>query len=104
MKLSTAIRCVWLLGRVGEEACSADRGIQSGSGGPGHEGPRPTEASAWIKAAVNHFRVLLMDQRGTGLSAAITPASLVRRGTPEQQAEYLAHFRSAFGPVQARGT
>lgn len=69
------------------------------TGGPGHEGPRPAEASAWIKAAVNHFRVLLMDQRGTGLSAAITPASLVRRGTPQQQAEYLAHFRSDTGAI-----
>ena len=48
---------------------------------------------------MNHFRVLLMDQRGTGLSAAITPASLVRRGTPQQQAEYLAHFRSDAGAV-----
>ncbi len=70
------------------------KSCRSCTGGPGHEGPRPAEASAWIKAAVNHFRVLLMDQRGTGLSAAITPASLVRRGTPQQQAEYLAHFRS----------
>lgn len=65
------------------------------TGGPGHEGPRPSEASAWIKAAVNHFRVLLMDQRGTGRSAAITAASLVRRGTPKQQAEYLTYFRLA---------
>jgi hypothetical protein len=63
------------------------------AGGPGHEGPRPTEASAWIKAALNHFRVLLLDQRGTGRSAAITAATLARRGTPQQQADYLTHFR-----------
>lgn len=63
-------------------------------GGPGHEGPRPTEASAWLKAAVNHFRVLLLDQRGTGRSAPVTAASLQRRGSPQQQAEYLTHFRA----------
>lgn len=63
------------------------------AGGPGHEGPRPTEASAWVKAAVNHFRVLLLDQRGTGRSAPVTAASLQRRGSPQQQAEYLTHFR-----------
>ena len=40
-----------------------------------------------------HFRVLLMDQRGTGLSSAITPRSLVALGTTEAQVDYLSHFR-----------
>lgn len=63
-------------------------------GGPGFESPRPYEASMWIKSAVNHFRVILMDQRGTGLSSAITTASLLKKGTPEEQAAYLANFRA----------
>lgn len=63
------------------------------AGGPGFESPRPTEASAWLKAAVQHFRVILMDQRGTGRSSPITTASLLRLGDSKVQAEYLAHFR-----------
>lgn len=65
------------------------------TGGPGFEAPRPTEASAWLKAAVQHFRVILLDQRGTGRSSAITTASLLRIGDARAQAEYLAHFRCA---------
>ena len=65
------------------------------TGGPGFEAPRPTEASAWLKAAVQHFRVILLDQRGTGRSSAITTASLLRIGDAGAQAEYLAHFRCA---------
>lgn len=63
-------------------------------GGPGFESPRPCEASIWIKSAVNHFRVILMDQRGTGLSTPVTTASLLKKGPPEAQAAYLEHFRA----------
>ncbi|CAL8463199.1 g2733 [Coccomyxa elongata] len=63
-------------------------------GGPGFESPRPTEASAWLKAAVQHFRVILLDQRGTGRSSPITSASLPRIGDARAQAEYLSHFRT----------
>jgi len=64
-------------------------------GGPGHEGPRPLDSGqSWLKAAVAHYRVLLLDQRGTGLSAPITAASLPRRGSPQQQADYLTYFRA----------
>ena len=39
-------------------------------GGPGFEAPRPTESSSWLKAALHHgFRVVLLDQRGTGRSS-----------------------------------
>jgi hypothetical protein len=68
------------------------------AGGPGFEAPRPTEASAWLKSAVGHFRVLLMDQRGTGRSGAITGASLARLGSAAAQAAHLAHFRCARRP------
>lgn len=63
-------------------------------GGPGFEGPRPSEPSAWIKAALSSHRVLLLDQRGTGRSAPITTANLAKRGGPQQQAEYLSLFRA----------
>ncbi|KAG7670248.1 hypothetical protein Ndes2437B_g06488 [Nannochloris sp. 'desiccata'] len=63
-------------------------------GGPGYESPRPMDASGWLKYATNCFRVVLMDQRGTGLSAGITAASLELQGSPENQARYLKCFRA----------
>ena len=42
---------------------------------------------------------MLLDQRGTGLSTGISTKSLLRRGSPAQQAEYLTHFR-CLGPAQ----
>jgi len=62
-------------------------------GGPGFEAPRPVESSSWIKCATAHFKVLLMDQRGTGRSSPITTANLAAKGSAEQQASYLQHFR-----------
>jgi pimeloyl-ACP methyl ester carboxylesterase len=62
-------------------------------GGPGHEATRPTSPpSGWMKRALNDFRVLLMDQRGTGRS---TPVDVSIPGNSvEEQAEYLSHFRA----------
>ncbi|MCC7141150.1 MAG: alpha/beta fold hydrolase [Candidatus Eisenbacteria bacterium] len=62
-------------------------------GGPGFEAPRPTGASGWVKRALKDHRLLLLDQRGTGRSTLVHAASVVRRGTPEAQAAYLALFR-----------
>lgn len=64
------------------------------SGGPGFESPRVIEAAGWLKAAANNFRIILMDQRGTGRSQPVTVANLNRHGTAEQQAHYLSFFRS----------
>jgi len=63
-------------------------------GGPGFGSPCPTEASGWIKSAVANFRVVLMDQRGTGQSCPITTRNLGKHRTPKQQAEYLSFFRA----------
>ena len=43
-------------------------------GGPGGEAPRPTSPSSdgWIEEAINHFRVVLPDQRGTGRSSRVS--------------------------------
>ena len=63
-------------------------------GGPGSGSPRPGGASGWIKRALSEFRVLLLDQRGTGASTPITAQTLRHLGTPEAQAEYVQHFRA----------
>ncbi len=63
-------------------------------GGPGFEAPRPTRrpnAPAWLDRALSDFRVLMLDQRGTGRS---TPIGTLPGMNPEQQADYLAHFRA----------
>ncbi len=62
-------------------------------GGPGHEASRPTSPlSGWMARAVQDYRILLLDQRGTGRS---TPVGAVIPGaTPAEQAEYLTHFRA----------
>ncbi|HEX5828446.1 MAG TPA: alpha/beta fold hydrolase [Candidatus Limnocylindrales bacterium] len=62
-------------------------------GGPGFEATRPVSPpTGWVKRALAEYRVLLLDQRGTGRS---TPVGTVIPGdTPEAQAGYLAHFRA----------
>ena len=62
-------------------------------GGPGFSAPRPFDSSSWLKSAVNLFRVILLDQRGTGNSSPVTVTNLKKKGSPEQQAEYLSFFR-----------
>lgn len=62
-------------------------------GGPGFPSPRATAASGWMKRALQQFRVLLLDQRGTGNSSVITHQTLAHL-SPELQAEYLSHFRA----------
>ncbi|KAL5225179.1 hypothetical protein ABZP36_011818 [Zizania latifolia] len=63
-------------------------------GGPGFESPRPTEASGWIKKACEEYRVVLLDQRGTGLSTPLTTSSLSQMTSATEQVEYLKHFRA----------
>ncbi len=62
-------------------------------GGPGFEAARPTSPpTGWMKRAIEDYRVLLLDQRGTGRS---TPVGAVVPGrTPDEQAAYLTHFRA----------
>ena len=63
-------------------------------GGPGGRGNRVTSLSGWMKEAAKDFRILMLDQRGTGLSTPADRLTLPLRGKPRQQAEYLAHFRA----------
>ena len=62
-------------------------------GGPGFEATRPTSPpTGWMKRALLDYRVLLLDQRGTGRSTPVGPE--IPGDTPEAQAEYLTHFRA----------
>ena len=63
-------------------------------GGPGGKSPRPTGGGGWIGRALKDYRVLLLDQRGTGLSTPVTTQTLAWRGGPQAQADYLKHFRA----------
>ena len=63
-------------------------------GGPGFGGPRPSGRQAWLPRALDDFRVLLLDQRGTGRSTPANRHTLARLGTPRAQADYLACFRA----------
>ncbi|MEU1086253.1 alpha/beta fold hydrolase [Streptomyces sp. NPDC005576] len=63
-------------------------------GGPGFGARRFIGTEAWLGRALQDFRVLLIDQRGTGLSTPANRQTLPMRGGPAEQAAYLAHFRS----------
>ncbi|MEV7418844.1 alpha/beta fold hydrolase [Streptomyces sp. NPDC089919] len=63
-------------------------------GGPGFGARRFTGRGAWLGRAVEEYRILLLDQRGTGRSTPANRQTLPLRGTPQQQADYLAHFRA----------
>lgn len=62
-------------------------------GGPGHEAPRATErplSPSWLGRALKDYRVIMLDQRGTGRSTPYGgPAA-----DPAADAEYLSHFRA----------
>ena len=63
-------------------------------GGPGFEAARPAgdpRGPGWMVRALRDFRVLMLDQRGTGRSS---PVGTLDDMTPAQQAAYLAHFRA----------
>ncbi|KAI8069939.1 Alpha/Beta hydrolase protein [Gongronella butleri] len=65
-------------------------------GGPGFEVTMPSNAtSGWIKIAFEQgFQVLLLDQRGTGLSNAVSAAALARFASDHDKLAYLKHFRA----------
>lgn len=58
-------------------------------GGPGYPAPRPLGNEGWLLRAVRDYRVLLLDQRGTGRSTPVSRAVALSRG-----ASYVGHFRA----------
>jgi pimeloyl-ACP methyl ester carboxylesterase len=63
-------------------------------GGPGFGSPRPTGKSGWLKRALKEYRVILLDQRGTGRSTPVCEPTLAKRGDVDAQVEYLRNFRA----------
>jgi pimeloyl-ACP methyl ester carboxylesterase len=62
-------------------------------GGPGFEATRPTSPpSGWQKRALQEYRLLLLDQRGTGRSTPVGPD--IPGSTAQEQADYLTLFRA----------
>jgi pimeloyl-ACP methyl ester carboxylesterase len=62
-------------------------------GGPGFEAARPTSPpSGWMRRALAEYRVLLLDQRGTGRSTPV--GARIPGDTAEDQAAYLTCFRA----------
>lgn len=62
------------------------------NGGPGNAAQRPLRAQAWLERALQDFHVVLLDQRGTGLSTPATAQTLP--ADPHAQAEHLSHLRA----------
>ena len=63
-------------------------------GGPGSGSPRPMGNTGWIKRVLKEYKLVLLDQRGTGLSTPITAQTMRSLGSAEAQAEYMKHFRT----------
>ncbi|MBB5353539.1 pimeloyl-ACP methyl ester carboxylesterase [Haloferula luteola] len=63
-------------------------------GGPGFPANRPMNEGGWIGEVLKTHRLLLLDQRGTGLSTRVLPQTLARFATAQEQADYLTHFRA----------
>ena len=64
-------------------------------GGPGHEAPRPFRSPvspAWLDEALAHYRVVLLDQRGTGRSTPVGDDDLDKGASAV--AEHLTHLRA----------
>lgn len=81
--------------KKGKEADSSMPFLLYLQGGPGYPSPRlGSPPEGWLKVALETYRVLLLDQRGTGRSTPATVQHLGTLLTPEAQADYLAHFRA----------
>ncbi|PFG38539.1 alpha/beta hydrolase family protein [Georgenia soli] len=63
-------------------------------GGPGGRADRPAQLTGWLDRALRDYRVVLLDQRGTGLSTPADALTVTARGDARAQADYLAKFRA----------
>jgi pimeloyl-ACP methyl ester carboxylesterase len=63
-------------------------------GGPGFGAQRPAGRETWLDRALRQYRVLLLDQRGTGRSCPANRQTLARLSSAQAQADYLALFRA----------
>lgn len=63
-------------------------------GGPGGKSPRPLDPTGWIGQALKSYRVVLLDQRGTGRSTPVDGRRMTSFASAEDAADYLACFRA----------
>ena len=63
-------------------------------GGPGGKSPRPLRKEGWIAEALRHYRVLLLDQRGTGRSSKVTAGVIGTFDSADDAAQFLLLFRA----------
>jgi pimeloyl-ACP methyl ester carboxylesterase len=63
-------------------------------GGPGFEAPRPESRGGWIGRALQSYRVLLLDTRGTGRSTPLEARTLLALRSDRERLAYLRHFRA----------
>lgn len=63
-------------------------------GGPGGANPRPLRADGWIAEALRTYRIVLVDQRGTGRSTPLDAAEVAARGDGAAGADLLACYRA----------
>jgi pimeloyl-ACP methyl ester carboxylesterase len=61
-------------------------------GGPGFESPFPDHRGGWLGQLLTRYRVVLLDQRGTGLSTPLDARALPF-ADPVALADYLRNFR-----------
>ncbi|MFE9255353.1 alpha/beta fold hydrolase [Streptomyces sp. NPDC006879] len=80
--------------RAAEKDASALPWLLYLEGGPGFGARRFIGRQAWLDRALRDYRVLFLDQRGTGRSTPANRQTLPPRGGPARQAEYLTHFRA----------
>ena len=70
-------------------------------GGPGFPAPRPVGASGWVGELLKHYRVVLLDQRGTGRSnAQLLDAQHLKLLRADQIVEDAEAVRRALGVDQ----
>jgi pimeloyl-ACP methyl ester carboxylesterase len=80
---------------VGADKASADLPwLVFFQGGPGFGSPRPAGREAWLDRALDDYRVLLLDQRGTASSSPVNQRTLAGLGSAQAQADYIALFRA----------
>lgn len=63
-------------------------------GGPGFGNPAPQDSPLSKYMLDRGYELLLLDYRGTGLSSTVSADTLVSAGGPQEQADYLKHFRA----------
>ncbi|KAH6660157.1 Alpha/Beta hydrolase protein [Truncatella angustata] len=63
-------------------------------GGPGFGNPQPQDSTLSSHMLDRGYELLFLDYRGTGFSSTISAETLKLVGGPQEQADYLKHFRA----------